>query len=632
MKQCLCVILCMLGSLSLKAQEIIVPLVGRALGDVESVKASSATIPYIDDFASGHLNRGLWDGNQVEVTDGWGLYPPTVGVAKLDAVDEEGVLYQNIASSFSADTLMSQKIRLDSIFYPFAEKLQPVDSIYLSFYYTVGGRLGNYGGRIGDEPEEHDSLVLEFYVKEAGEWETVWSRSGCSAESLKTATGLYWQRVMIPISDLRYFNDMFRFRFRNVCSLDPSTTMGLIGNSDQWYVDCVYIDKDRSREDATERGVAFVQPARSLLRDYCAIPARQYRSSEMLQKTEALITNRYSTAVASHYEYYVLGADGDTLHHYDGGFENVPPFENEGDYQQNDYHARAAVDFSYPENVLMTRYKVVHVVKEGVMGDLFTANDTVMFEQVMEDYYAFDDGTAESGYGLTSTSSNVFLAARYNLHVTDTLVKVKMSFNHTRNDENSNIAFRIVVWAAGPNGPGDVIYRDAVLRYPQFGGLNVFMDYELEHTVVLNGTVYIGLEQEGGNYLNIGFDRNYDHSDHLYYRIGSEWQRASAAGSIMFRPCFAPMETLAIDVSHREQAKVRVYPNPARERIRVSNLQSGSEVTIYDARGVMMKNHLIYAGQELTIDCATFTPGVYYVVVRGSGKAGREVSKVIIMR
>jgi hypothetical protein len=92
------------------------------------------------------------------------------------------------------------------------------------------------------------------------------------------------------------------------------------------------------------------------------------------------------------------------------------------------------------------------------------------------------------------------------------------------------------------------------------------------------------------------------------------------------------METLAIDVSHREQAKVRVYPNPARERICVSNLQPGSEVTIYDAKGVMMKTHLKYAGQELTIDCATFTPGVYYVVVRGSGKAGREVSKVIIMR
>ena len=30
------------------------------------------------------------------------------------------------------------------------------------------------------------------------------------------------------------------------------------------------------------------------------------------------------------------------------------------------------------------------------------------------------DGTAESGYGLTSTSSNVFLAAAYNLHTADT--------------------------------------------------------------------------------------------------------------------------------------------------------------------------------------------------------------------
>ena len=634
MKRWLCAILCMLLSLSLRAQERVVPLAGRALGDAEWVKASVVTIPFIDDFSTGRLGQALWNGNQVEVTDGWGLYPPTVGVAKLDAVDEEGVLYQNISSSFSADTLMSQRIRLDSLFYPFAERLQPIDSVYLSFYYTVGGRFGNYGGRIGDEPEDQDSLLLEFYVEGTGEWVVVWSKAGCSAESLKAASGKYWQRVMVPIADTRYFNDSFRFRFRNSCSLDPSTTTGLIGNSDQWYVDCVYIDKDRSCTDEVERDVAFVQPARSLLRDYCAIPMRQYRASEMLQKTEALITNRYSSEVASHYGYFVFDADGDTLHRYDGGFENVPPFVNEGDYQQNEYHARAAVDFSYPENVMMTRYKVVHVVKEGVMGDMFTSNDTVVFEQVMEDYYAFDDGSAESGYGLTSTSSSVFLAAKYNLHTADTLLKVKMSFNHTRNDENSNIAFRIVVWDAGSNGPGDVIYRDAVLRYPQFGGLDVFMDYELEYPVALNGTVYIGLEQEGGNYLNLGFDRNYDHSDRLYYRIGSEWQRASAAGSIMFRPCFTPFDG-HLGIGSRQSAvgsqRVVVYPNPARERFIVGEMARGSDVTVFDAKGVKVMGVSAEGGTSV-VECGEWPQGVYYVRVSSQDGRSSYIKKVIIVK
>lgn len=633
MKACksICVVMSVLMAWTAVAQERLVPIEGRPAAREQAAKAGEATIPFFDDFASGRLDGRLWSGFQAEATDGWGMYPPTVGVAKFDAVDEAGVLYQNISSSFGADTLMSQRIRLDSVFEPFGEALGPGDSLYLSFYYTVGGRQGSFGGRIGDEPEEQDSLVLEFYAKATGEWRTVWSRGGCSPDELKTATGRYWQRVAVAVAEERYFNDEFRFRFRNICSLDPTTTAGLTGNSDQWYVDCVYLDKDRSAGDEAERDVAFVEPARSLLRDYCAMPARQYRSSEMVERTAALITNRYGTAVASHYAYFVLDAEGDTIHTYDGGFENVPPFVNEGDYQQSEYHAQAAVGFSYPENTLMTRYKVVHVVKEGVLGDRFAANDTVAFEQVLEDYYAFDDGTAESGYGLTSTSSNVFLAAAYNLHSPDTLVKVSMSFNRARDGENANISFRLVVWNAGTNGPGEVLYRDEVLRRPQFGGLNEFKDYVLEHPVELSGLVYIGLEQEGADYLNIGFDRNYNHSDRLYYRIGSEWQRASAAGSIMFRPYFAPYETLGIAPAEPQHSELTVYPNPARGRFSVGGLEAGCELTVFDARGATMKS--VRTEQErVEVDCTAWAQGIYYVVATMADGRRTTAKKVIVVK
>ena len=629
--KCICVLLSVLAATTGLAQEVLVPIEGRPAARGQAAKSGEATIPFFDDFASGLLDGRLWSGFQAEATDGWGMYPPTVGVAKFDAVDESGVLYQNISSSFSADTLMSQRIRLDSVFEPFGEALKPEDSLYLSFYYTVGGRLSSYGGRIGDEPEEQDSLVLEFYAKETGEWVTVWGRGGCSAEALKTATGRYWQRVAVAVSEERYFNDEFRFRFRNICSLDPTTTAGLTGNSDQWYVDCVYLDKDRSLADEAERDVAFVEPARSLLKNYCAMPARQYRSSEMVSNTEALITNRYSTAVASHYQYFILDAEGNTIYTYDGGFENVPPFVNEGDYQQSAYHSHAEVGFSYPENTLMTRYKVVHVVKEGVLGDRFSANDTVTFEQVMEDYYAFDDGTAESGYGLTSTSSNVFLAAAYNLHTADTLIKVSMSFNRARDGENANISFRIVVWGAGANGPGEVLYRDEVLRRPQFGGLNEFKDYVLEHPVALSGLVYIGLEQEGADYLNLGFDRNYNHSDRLYYRIGSEWQRASAAGSIMFRPYFAPYETLGIASAELPHSELTVYPNPARGLFSVGGLEPGCELTLFDARGSKVKS-LRADNAKIEVECGNLSQGVYYIVPTLPDGRRLEAKKVIVVK
>lgn len=565
------------------------------------------------------------------VANGWGLYPPTVGVAALDAVDENGNLYQHVSSSFPSDTLLSATIRLDSLFSPFPSALTPADSLYFSFYYMPGGRQGENGGRIGDIPEPQDSLALDFYVKSADRWTTVWSSPGISPDDLYSQTGSYWQRVMIPVTDTLYFTDSFRFRFRNICSLDPATTPGIIANSDQWYLDCVYFDKNRTSDDSCERDVAFVHPALSLLTNYCSMPARHYRRSEMATNTATLITNRYSLPVASHYEYWVISEYGDTLHHYDGGFENAPSYPATGVYQTNGYHATPVVDYAFPADGAKTSYRIVHVVKEGIGGDKFPHNDTTVFLQVFDDYFAYDDGTAENGYGLTSTSSNVFLAYAFQLNEPDTLLSVRMYFNRVRDDENENMAFRIAVWQAGSGRPGNQIYRDAVLRHPAFAGLNTFVEYELEYPLPVSGLVYIGLEQEGGEYINIGFDRNYNHSDRLYYRIGSEWQRASVAGSVMLRPCFSPFSgSLGVDNKDMHSHNVMVFPNPASNIFTVDNIPHNATLTLYDIKGVTILTHQSQHESEYTFPCSELPGGIYFLSITSPANDTRVVKKVLI--
>lgn len=609
-------------------QEVLIPAVGVHRGG-ESKQSSSVELPFFDDFATGQLSPIYWANNQATVGVGYAPYPPTLGMVTLDAIDGNGRLYSSSTSPFPADTLLSNPIRLDSTTSPLRESLNMADSVYLSFYYSPGGAYSMYGGRIGDTPEAQDSLVLDFYSPIEGKWTTVWATEGIDPDELYNSTGSYWQKVMIAIKDAKYFADGFRIRFRNICSLDPMTTIGLIGNSDHWHIDCIYIDRDRSAEEEFERDVAFVNPARTLLKYYTAMPARQYRISEMAEKIEMTITNRYSQTLASHYEYRVSDSSGQQIHYYDGGFENIPSFVLSHSYQEEASHASPPIGFQYPENRVPMTYRVEHVVKEGVAGDRYPQNDTTKFLQVFGDYYAYDDGTAESGYGLTSTSSNVYIAYMYQLNESDTLQKVRIAFNHTRDDASEGIAFRLVVWNSDGCLPGEEIYRDNMLRYPQVEGLNEFHDYWLEEPLALGGgVVFIGIEQEGGTYLNIGFDRNNNSADRLYYCVGSEWLRSSLAGALMFRPCFTlTTSSLWIDPSTADKQKeaLSVYPNPVQNMLHVTAPCPDATINIYNIRGVA-----VCTEETDTIDVSYLPQGIY--IVEAKCPNGQQYTQKVIVK
>ena len=131
---------------------------------------------------------------------------------------------------------------------------------------------------------------------------------------------------------------------------------------------------------------------------------------------------------------------------YDGGYENIVSFYPDGKYQEVAVHSNPPVNFQFPESSTQRSYKIVHTVKEGVGGDYHSSNDTMTFTQVFGDYYAYDDGVPENGYGLTSTGGKQWLAYRFDLNTQDTLTAVDLYFNRTRNGENENVQFRLCVW------------------------------------------------------------------------------------------------------------------------------------------------------------------------------------------
>ncbi|MBQ8704575.1 MAG: T9SS type A sorting domain-containing protein [Bacteroidales bacterium] len=581
------ILLLALSSLTLSAQEVLVPLQRRALPLTQrphKAQPAAVSLPFFDDFATGTLDATRWQTpSGAAVTDDVSPLAPTVGVATLDALDADGRLYpQATTSLFPADTLLSQPIVLDS--------LTPADSVVFSFHYLPGGGYGNMWERVGECPDPQDSLFLDFYRPQDSTWVTVWSRGGISVDTLMEHTGTAWQYVALPVADSAYFHTSadslhrFCFRFRSYASLESSPKAGKPGNGDYWHLDCVHLDRGRDiAAGPAVRDVAFAAPAPSMLRLYRAMPFRHYSASDMADALEMKIANRYTSPLASHYAYAVYDTLGNGLHSYDGGFENAPPQA----LQTIAAHARPAVEFAFPPMTEATDYLVVHTVREGTGGDAFPLNDTVRFRQRFADYYAYDDGSPENGYGLTSTAARLYLAYRFDLSAADTLAAVDLYFNCTLDSGNTAIPFYLTLWSVGDDGrPAEVLYCDENRRLPRYASdaePTGFVRYPLEAPVVVDGQVFVGFEQLGNDYLNLGFDRSMNTSDRIWYLTGTEWQQSILSGSLMLRPAFGTAATAAVGTPQAMCSKV--WPNPASEWVTVEGIPEGSRVELYDMQG-----------------------------------------------
>ena len=76
-------------------------------------------LPFFEDFSNytGYPDERLFSDKQAFVNNSYPIFPPTIGVATLDALNEYGEIYSHLnETSKGADTLTSRCIRLDSLF------------------------------------------------------------------------------------------------------------------------------------------------------------------------------------------------------------------------------------------------------------------------------------------------------------------------------------------------------------------------------------------------------------------------------------------------------------------------------------------------------------------------------------
>lgn len=568
------------------------------------------SIPFFDDFSTYSLPTDdpdipaelqRWEESGARINANFPILPPTIGVATLDGMDGTGYPYNfNQPDAFGpADTLTSLPINLSG--------LSVVNNVYLTFFYESGG--------LGNAPDEDDLLVLEFLAPDGGEdaWIEVWSMEGTTVPMEE------FVQVFVPVTEEYFFHEDFQFRFRNYATIT--------GNLDHWHLDYVYLDANIDPENFEFFEIAFVYPMNTILQDFTAMPWTHFNvdpNQFMADSVTTLQRNLSGTLADNVTSGFKTEIDGDVA-----DFLNpfsqvvVDPFEifptgyyvNDGDNQnytfetENDTCAVFDVSF-YEDNI-----GILYQEKIGVPN-----NDSIVYQQVFTNYYAYDDGSAERAYALNTAGGKV--AVKYQLATEDTLLGLFIHFTPLQNN-NFAETFLLRAWLNDGGVPGEEIGDNFQFQNPHYftDGYDIFAFYEYDEPMPVDGTIFVGFVQDSNAELNIGLDKNTNSNpSKLYYQLGlgSDWQSSGIQGSVMIRPVLKSGKTNVWNsVEDFAIARIELYPNPTSGFVNVVFDQSWNKLLleVVDMAGRQVRRDLL-TSSNYQLDVSGIQAGTYIIRLR----------------
>ena len=587
-----------------------------------------------------------------------------------------------ISNAFVAEYLTSARIRLDSIMEPEPRALTPADSVYLSFYYQPQGNgnapeaQDSLVLQFGTTTEHQEFLFLDYQnysiadifaemqVDTLFPGDTVWASVGCQpglftlitdtltpmtqgsiavpCDSVFTTVadttwyhiwsvpgqrldsfmvhngGQYFEQVMIPIRDLKYFQDNFYFRFYNYASIVNSSLPSDRSNEDNWNIDFVYLNINRTMNDVDYPMLTFSGQRPSFFNRYQSIPYRQYRvnpNSSMRENLSLDIANLdgidhevsyyYKVQQIGGGQHYTRTLDPVTIHPYrDAGYLNCPEY---GESPACPYVGELFALNMWYDSV---SYQISHYVYDSTANPPLA--DSMIYRLGMYNYYAYDDGTPELGFGVRPAGAK--FAVRFDLADYDTIQGVQLLFNHTLNDAN-NQYFDVVVWKDENGKPGEEIYRLKSQR-PQWQEQPYrFTYYKFDQTVTSASAFYIGIEQRSDALINIGFDATIDNIQYNFVNTNGSWQQSSKHGSLMIRPVVGA--SYYIGLQENEEKGLRLYPNPVSQVLHIEGDFENGQVSLYDIVG-----RKVYQGEyQHEISVSDLNDGLYFIhIVTAEGQ------------
>ncbi|MDA3779778.1 MAG: T9SS type A sorting domain-containing protein [Bacteroidales bacterium] len=597
-------------------------------------------LPFIDDFSRniGFPDSSLWIDKNSFVNQSYSINPITIGVASLDGIDDAGNLYDDYGDDiFQADLLTSKAIDLN---------YSGDNTIFLSFYYQPGG--------LGDTPEPNDSLLLDFYSPNTEKWTTVWFSRYNESDSIlteeyaynsniltrkaDTITNLYekFSRVILPVNDENYLQKGFKFRFRNYVSLSNNSEVpSVIGNADHWNLDFIILDKNRNINDTIINDIAFIKPLTSLLINYESIPWSHFPRANAYEMNDSIVIEYKNIGqevwnVLREFEIEDITGDGGIYTFTGGVGDDIPPFTSEMYYRNMNYI------FPYNSEIDSALFEI----RSYMVTDTFIArapyrwNDTIKYLQKFYNYYAYDDGTAENGYGLLGDGTKYGqVACQFETYKEDTLQAIQFYFNKTRNNANQQY-FNLMIWDDNNGKPGNLLYSQTGVKPIYEDSLNKFSIFNLDNKLILDGKFFVGWQKTTTDMLNIGFDVNRISTDKLFHNINGSWENSEFEGALMIRPVFGKPCNINTGINNEnnrvdKKFDFKIYPNPAKEIINISIDDSWIDnysCMIFDSYG-----RIVYSVAQCKrrVNLSEYASGVYFL--RLTSKNGVNATKKFII-
>jgi hypothetical protein len=570
-------------------------------------------LPFFEDFSTSNVvpDPAKWADRSVFINNSFGLDPISVGVATLDAIDANGEVYSINNLPISSDVLTTLPFNLS----PYAISKEPVT---LSFYYQPGGK--------GELPEKTDSLMLEFYYASDSLWQKVWS---VSSDSLTP-----FRQVVLAVPDT-FCQAGFRFRFRNKTSLSPNEVTGgdgALSNGDCWNIDYIMMNTRPAAEHRSFYDVTQVDIPRDLLDFYESVPWTHLNSAQNITLNNMRYRIRVMGAadsVNNGLGYYVQNLKTGTREYFEPDNINSPP------HSLQTWYFPFYSPFTRNDNSSEGQFEVVSYLDPP--GDQVRENDTSRIVMNFRNYYAYDDGSPEYGFGISGEStSGAVLACRFRVYQPDTLRALQMLFNKTRNHANAELGFKLCVWKDKDGLPGDLMYMSSEIFTPgdefNFLGFNLYRFPEDTNLVITDTSFFAGWKQSTEEFINLGYDVNRNNLSRIYVNISGDWftpGNSLIPGTPMIRAIFgsANIVTDVRDIPGKDK-DVELFPNPASDivHIRTTGLTL-SHIRVIDLQGRVLLNE---NGDHHEIDVTSIPPGMYLIQL--STIDGRYVNRKMVIR
>lgn len=561
-------------------------------------------LPFWDDFSQslGRPNVEIWENSEnVNINPTLGSNPPTLNVATFDGTDVFGVPY-DINSQFvgNTDNLISKAIDLSKI--P-ANKL---NSVFISFFWQARGN--------GEIPNDNDSIRLQFLSVDSL-WITQFKVIG-GESSLRTDeedNDIFSQEIL-KVDGPEFFHDEFRFRFQSFGRLT--------GGFDTWHIDYVFLNQDRDFADLAYFDRGITKPPSSLLGEFSAIPADQFfeSPSQFVRSLEFELFNLDALPHPVEFTLNVFDVVNNILIDKTNEPTTTPILSGlERRIVETNLPDLSALTFS---DSLVIETEIIYNTGDQnliqfinpVSGDTtfydnvdYKVNDTLRRRFNIQNYLAYDDGTAEFSAGINQIRGQ--LAYQYVVPSTDELTDIDIYFPRIAPSADG-LPIEVIVWKNLSGEVGSLLAKQP-FTIQQQEELNQFTRHTLEIPLQVRDTIYIGWQQFSDNFIGIGLDKNNDTVDKVFVNVDGDWRATvGIEGSLMLRPVFRQIQASVVTaIDDVVSSLISIYPNPNNGVFTIDGQFDSVEIIDLIGRKVPFE---IVAGQ-LTLD--TNRKGIYLVKI-----------------